>query len=60
MTFELDPNYEWIETQDLGKVEPSYIRGRCRHLEVTDVVDLFGNRVARLCVNPECYAQLPP
>jgi hypothetical protein len=31
----------------------------CQHQTVTDVTTVFGEIVARLCLNPDCSAQLP-
>jgi hypothetical protein len=56
---ELDPRWEWIEVGDFGKAGPSYIRGRCNHLEVVPVtLVLTGEQVAQLCLT--CGGQLPP
>lgn len=54
--FELDPRYEWVEVGSLCDEHPTYIRGACRHLEVTPV-EADGVEVARLCLT--CDEQLP-
>lgn len=54
----LDPNYEWIEVFDLGASGPTYIRGMCKHRNLTEVKGLLEDKtVARLCL--ACDAQLP-
>lgn len=52
----LDPRWEWLEVRQLGRVEPTYVKGPCRHLDVVPV-ESGGELVAQLCLT--CDAQLP-
>lgn len=55
---DLDPRWDWIEVGEWGKAGSSYIKGRCRHLEVEPVrVESTGELVAHLCLT--CDRQLP-
>ena len=53
----LDPRWEWSEHRRLCDVEPTYIKVRCRHLDVVPV-DSGGEVVAGLCLT--CDQQLSP
>jgi len=53
---ELDPRWEWCEVRRLCDEQPTYIKGRCNHLEVEPVVSA-GETVAHLCLT--CDEQLP-
>lgn len=55
-TAPLDPRWEWAEVRRMCDVEPTYIRGRCNHLEVIPV-ETGGEIVAHLCLT--CDRQLP-
>lgn len=55
---ELDPHWEWHEIIRLGDPGPRYIRGACRHMEVTSVPSVTGETVAQLCLT--CDMQLSP
>jgi hypothetical protein len=46
---ELDPRWEWVSVPTLDDLSPSYVRGRCKHLELKPVTDVTGERVATLC-----------
>lgn len=54
--WEPDPRWEWVETWTLCSAEPTYLRVRCRHLEVVPVESMAGEVVAHLCLT--CDAQL--
>lgn len=54
-TLSLDPHYEWCEVQTMSQADPTYRRGRCRHLDVVPV-ESGGQQVAQLCLT--CDAQL--
>lgn len=53
----LDPRWEWIEVVRFDEPGPTYVRGRCRHLEVVPVESIEGETVAQLCMT--CDTQLP-
>ena len=53
----LDPRWEWSEVRRLCDKEPTYIKGRCLHLDVVPV-ETGGECVAGLCMT--CDEQLSP
>jgi hypothetical protein len=56
---ELDPRWDWVEERVLCRAEPTYVRGRCNHLEVIPVESVLDEDdvVAHLCLT--CDQQLP-
>lgn len=55
---DLDPRWEWLEVAEFGQRDPTYIRGRCRHLDTVPVQTIVDHVVvAQLCLT--CDAQLP-
>lgn len=54
---DLDPRWEWVETQRLCDAGPTYVQGRCNHLLEVVPVESGGVVVAHLCLT--CDAQLP-
>ena len=53
----LDERWEWVEITRMQDAGPTYMRGRCRHLEVVPVESTDGETVAHLCTT--CDSQLP-
>lgn len=47
---DLDPHWEWLAVEELGKRDPIYIKGRCKHLELEPVESADGEDIARLCL----------
>jgi len=56
MSADLDERWEWVELRHWGSMEPTYVKGPCRHLEVV-TVETGGEVVAHLCRT--CDSQLP-
>lgn len=56
---ELDPRWSWVEIVDMASDAPTYIKGRCNHLELHPVtLSLTGEEVGVLCAT--CDTVLPP
>lgn len=56
MTETLDPRWDWVELWTFSDAQPTFVKGRCNHLEVVPVHS-FGAVVAHLCLT--CDEQLP-
>jgi hypothetical protein len=52
----LDERWKWHELRTADSLDVTYVRGACRHLDVTAVVS-DGAVVAQLCLT--CDQQLP-
>jgi hypothetical protein len=68
--FNMDPRWEWVEDARFGSADVTYVKGRCRHLDVVPVEaaadalavalgedDGARSVVAHLCLT--CDLQLP-
>lgn len=54
-----DDDYEWLEMNEFGSAKPTYVQGPCLHRRVSPVQTRDGTVVAALCMNTDCYEQLP-